>query len=219
MPRFTLVIGNKNYSSWSLRAWLVLKAAQVEFDEVVIPLDQPQTNEQILRHSPSGKVPALIEGDLTIWDSLAIAEYLAESFPAARLWPSDVRARAVARSVSAEMHSGFAALRQNMPMNARASFPGRGLAPGVQEDINRIAAIWRDCSVRFGEAAGGHFLFGSFTVADAMFAPVVSRFRTYQVALDSDAQRYVDAVWNLPALQQWVEGARREPWMNEKYEF
>jgi glutathione S-transferase len=217
MARFTIVLGNKNYSSWSMRPWLALKAVGEAFDEVVVPLDQPQTREQILRHSPSGRLPALIDGALTVWDSLAIAEYLAEQFPKAKLWPENREARAVARAAAAEMHSGFTALRQNMPMNVRSSFPGRGRAPGVQEDVNRLTALWRDCRKRFGE--DGDLLFGHFTVADAMFAPVVSRFRTYQVALEEDAQRYCDAVWALPQMVEWVEAARHEPMIIEKYEF
>src|SRR6185437_9245911 len=217
MADFTIYIGNKNYSSWSLRPWLALKRTGVAFEEILIPLSEAATRANILRHSPTGKVPALKHGELTVWDSLAICEYLAEIMPAARLWPADATARAVARSVSAEMHSGFAALRGHLPMNMRSSFPNRGVTPEVQADINRIAALWRDCRKRFG--AGGEFLFGEFTAADAMYAPVVSRFRTYRVELDEVAQAYADAVWALPALQEWATAAGNEPMIIESAEF
>ena len=194
MTDLTIYLGNKNYSSWSLRPWLVLK------------------------HSPSGKVPALKHGAATVWDSLAICEYLAESFPTFRLWPSDHEARAIARAVSAEMHSGFAALRAHLPMNVRSSFPNRGVTPEVQAEINRVTAIWRDCRKRFG-AAPGEFLFGHFTIADAMYAPVATRFRTYKTALDREAQSYCEAIMGLPAMQEWVAAARNEPMVVEAYEF
>jgi glutathione S-transferase len=217
MAEITIYLGNKNYSSWSLRPWLALKRTGVAFDEVVIPLDEAATRGTILRHSPSGRVPALKHNELTVWDSLAICEYLAESFPEAALWPLDKAARAVARAVSAEMHSGFAALRGHLPMNVRSSFPNRGLTPEVQADVNRIAAIWRDCRKRF--APTGDFLFGEFTAADAMYAPVVSRFRTYRVELEEVSQAYVDAVWALPAMQEWSAAAKNEPMIIESAEF
>jgi glutathione S-transferase len=217
MADITIYLGNKNYSSWSLRPWLALKHTGAVFDEVVIPLREAATRGTILRHSPSGRVPALKHGTLTVWESLAICEYLAETFPEAGLWPQDRAARAVARAVSSEMHAGFAALRGHLPMNMRSSFPGRGVTPEVQADINRITAIWRDCRKRFGE--GGPFLFGSFTVADAMYAPVVSRFRTYKVELEEVAQAYADAVWGLPALQEWLTAATNEPMIIEESEF
>jgi glutathione S-transferase len=212
----TLVIGNKNYSSWSLRPWLALKKTGAAFEEIVVPLDRPESRAEIFKHSPSGFVPTLKDDELTIWDSLAICEYLAEKFPDAGLWPQDPSARAIARSVSAEMHSGFSALRNNMPMNVRGNAPGKGRAPGVQDDVNRISAIWRDCRTRFGTS--GPYLFGSFTIADAMYGPVVSRFVTYQVELDADAKAYVNTMWADPAMAAWVEGARREPWVIEKSE-
>jgi glutathione S-transferase len=217
MADIKIYLGNKNYSSWSLRPWLALKQTGAEFDEELIPLSEANTRSTILRYSPSGRVPALIHNGLTVWDSLAICEYLAESFPAAQLWPADAAARAVARAVSAEMHSGFAALRNHLPMNMRSSFPNRGVTPEVQADINRITAIWRDCRKRFGE--GGPFLFGGFTNADAMYAPVVSRFRTYRVELEDEAQAYADAVWALPALQEWLTAAKNEPMIIESAEF
>jgi glutathione S-transferase len=213
---FTLVVGNKNYSSWSMRPWLVLKKSGAAFEEIVIPLDRPETRAEIFKHSPSGFVPTLKDDELTIWESLAICEYLAGKFPDANLWPKDPSARAIARSVSNEMHSGFSALRTNMPMNVRGNLPGKGRAPGVQEDINRISAIWRDCRTRFGQ--NGPYLFGAFSIADAMYAPVASRFVTYQVDLDADAKAYVNTLWSDPAMAAWVEGARREPWVIEKSE-
>jgi glutathione S-transferase len=216
MPDFKLILGNKNYSSWSLRPYLALSHVGVPFDEVVIPLRHADTAERIAAHSPSGRVPVLVHGDLTVWDSLAICEYLADVFPEAKLWPADRAARATARSVSAEMHSGFAALRTDLPMNIRAERPRRELFAEVQADIARIRKIWRDCRARFG--AGGRFLFGTFGVADAMFAPVVTRFRTYGINLDGGEAAYADAVWHLPALQRWAEAGQKEPWAIAQYE-
>jgi glutathione S-transferase len=219
MADATLIIGNKNYSSWSLRPWLACKRSGLEFDEVLVPLSEPSTKAEILRWTPSGRVPGLKHGDLTIWDSLAIGEYVAELKPEARLWPADRAARAVARAVSAEMHSGFAALREAMPMNIRSSFPGRGITPAVQEDINRITAMWRDCRKRFGQGTGDDLLFGHFTIADAMYAPVVTRFATYAVELDDDARAYMAAVMALPEMIEWVDAARREPMIIPNAEF
>lgn len=209
MTQLTLIIGNKNYSSWSLRPWLALKQAGIEFSEVRVPLDTPTTRQELLRYSPSARVPVLRHDTLTIWESLAICEYLAERFPNARLWPKDSSARALARSISSEMHAGFQNLRQHMPMNCRARLPGKGREPGVQEDIDRISAIWRDCCQNC--EADGDLLFGHFTVADAMFAPVVSRFITYDVKLDATAAAYANAVWSLPAMQEWLAAASAEP--------
>ena len=216
MSDMTLVIANRNYSSWSLRAWLALEATGEPFEEVLMPLGRPETHAEILRWSPTGRVPALRHGEITVWDSLAISEYLAERFPGAGLWPTDPAARALARSVSAEMHSGFSALRSNMPMNLRASRPGVGRAPGVDEDIARIAAIWETC--RRDHGGSGDLLFGGFTIADAAFAPVVGRFRTYGVSPGGMAEAYMDAVWALPAMQTWFEAARAETWSIPKYE-
>lgn len=205
-----LVIGNKNFSSWSLRPWLLLKQAGLPFREIPVRLRQADTKAQILAHSPSGKVPALIDGDLTVWDSLAICEYLAEkaSLNHVDLWPADPKARAEARSVSAEMHSGFAALRQYMSMEVAASRPGEGQTPEVLADIARIAALWTSCRERF--AAAGPFLFGDFSVADAMYAPVAFRFHTYGVELPPLAAAYRDTLLALPAMQEWAAGARAE---------
>jgi glutathione S-transferase len=204
----TLVVGTKNYSSWSLRPYLALAHTGQPFQEVVIQLGEPDSTEKILQHSPSARVPLLKHGELSIWDSLAICEYLAETFPEARLWPEDRAARAVARSVTAEMHSGFMALRNHMSMNIRARKPGQGRAPGVAEDIARIQAIWKDCRSRFGQ--GGPFLFGRFSIADAFYAPVVTRFVTYDVELDPLSEAYRDAVLALPALQKWTEAGKLE---------
>ena len=207
MTQLTLVIGNKNYSSWSLRPWLAMKQAGLEFAEIRIALDTPTTYQEIRRYSPSGRVPVLLDGNLTIWESLAICEYIAEHF-ASHLWPQDRAAKAMARSISAEIHTGFQALRENMPMDCRAQLCLLGMNPRLQADINRITAIWQECRNTFGSK--GDFLFGDFTIADAMFAPVVSRFVTYDVKLDGEAQGYVQAIWALPAMQEWVEAASKE---------
>ena len=218
MAGLTIYLGNKNYSSWSLRAWLVLKQTTVAFDEVVIPLYQPGSRETVLKYSPSGRVPALHQGDVIVWESLAIAEYLAESFPNFELWPRDPGERALARAISAEMHAGFAALRGQLPMNVRSSFPGREITPEAQADINRVMAIWRDCRTRFGEKRGP-FLFGNFGIPDAMFAPVVTRFRTYKIDLERDAEEYCDTIMGMPAMQEWVAAAKNEPMIVEAFEF
>jgi glutathione S-transferase len=202
----SLVIGNKNYSSWSLRPWLALKVLGVEFQELRIPLGQPGSKQAILTHSPSGRLPCLVDGEIRVWDSLAILEYTAEQHP--QLWPEARAARAHARAVSAEMHSSFAPLRQNMPMDARSRHPGKGRTPEVLADIARIQQIWEECRARFG--AGGPFLFGRFSGADAMYAPVVLRFATYEVELSAVNRAYTEAVRALPALAQWVRDAERE---------
>ncbi len=216
MAEFTIYIGNRNYSSWSMRGWLMAKLAGIAFEEVLIPLYEPESRPELLRRSPSGKVPALRHGDLTIWESLAIGEYLAELFPAAKLWPEDRAARAVARAVSQEMHAGFLPLRRHFPMNMRASVR-REATPEAQVDIERITALWRDCRRRFGQ--GGDFLFGHLGIADAMFAPVVSRFRTFQVKLDAEAEAYTAAVTAWPAYQEWLAGARAETMVIPQWEF
>ncbi|MSO77114.1 MAG: glutathione S-transferase family protein [Alphaproteobacteria bacterium] len=216
MPALTLVIGNKNYSSWSLRGWLALARTGLGFEEIVVPLDTPKTKAAIWNHSPSGKVPLLRHGDVTVWESLAVGEYLAEIAPGARLWPEGQAARAHARAVAAEMHAGFMNLRGQCPMNIRASKPGRPLSPETAADIERIAAIWRDCRARFGR--GGDMLYGHFTIADAMYAPVVSRFRTYGITLDGESQTYAAAVWALPEMRRWAAAAAAEPWAIERYD-
>ena len=207
MP-LTLVIGNKNYSSWSLRPWLALKTAGIPFDEIRIPLYQAGSKDKILVHSPSGKVPCLLDGKLAIWDSLAICEYVAETHPKANLWPVDPEARAVARSISAEMHSGFMALRGKLSMDIRLHATNTRYGPDVHRDIERITTIWRDCRFRYG--AGGPFLFGAFSIADAMYAPVVTRFVSYGIHVDSFSEHYMQAVLALPAMQDWIHDALHE---------
>ena len=209
-----LVIGNKNYSSWSLRPWLAARHAGIEFDEIRIPLYTPDAAAQIQQYSPSGKVPVWREGEFAVWDSLAICEYLAERSPA--LWPADAAARAVARSVSAEMHSGFIALRTSMTMNARARGRRVAVTPEIAAEIDRIAAIWTDCRDRFG--AGGPWLFGAFSIADAMFGPVVLRFVPYGVSRPGVVDDYV-ATWMAdPHLQAWITAAEQESEVLEQFE-
>ena len=195
-----LAIGNKNYSSWSLRPWLAMKVMGIPFREERIPLYGEGAKGEILKHSPAGKVPVLVDGELRVWDSLAILEYLAERHPG--VWPADAAARARARSISAEMHSGFASLRHHMSMNIRRRHPGKGRTPEVLAEIARIVEIWSECR--------GPFLFGPFCAADAMYAPVVLRFRTYDVELPPAGRAYADAVLALPALQEWIADAERE---------
>jgi glutathione S-transferase len=195
-----LVVGNKNYSSWSLRPWLAMKVLGIPFREQRVPLYGAGGKEELLRHSPAGKVPVLVDGGLAVWDSLAILETLAERNPG--LWPADAAQRARARSISAEMHSGFANLRNHMSMNVRRRFPGQGRTPEVLAEIRRIVEIWSACR--------GPFLFGAFCAADAMYAPVVLRFRTYEVELPPVCRAYADAVLALPALQEWMRDAERE---------
>jgi glutathione S-transferase len=208
MAALTLVIGNKNYSSWSLRAWLLAKHVGVVFDEIVIALDSPDTREQIEQHSPSGRVPLLRDGELCVWDSLAICEYLAEL--TGRGWPQARAARAVARAVCAEMHSGFSTLRSLWPMNARARNRRTVVTAALEADLERIDEIWNDCRVRFG--GGGPWLFGEYSVADAMYAPVVLRFNTYGARISQTARWYMASVLEDGALQEWLQAAKLEPW-------
>jgi glutathione S-transferase len=203
----TLVIGNKNYSSWSMRPWVAMTAFGIPFTEVRVLLDQPDTAARIADFSAAGRVPVLIAGEMTIWDSLAICEYLAEQFPEKHLWPQDVAARAMARSVSAEMHSGFSGLRTAMSMNIRMHLPGRGRTAAAQGDIGRISEIWEECLSRFGHH---QYLFGEFSIADAFFAPVVMRFKTYGVALAPALQAYCDRMQAHPAVARWVAEALAE---------
>jgi glutathione S-transferase len=207
----TLVFGNKNYSSWSFRPWIALRVAGIPFEEVVIPLYEPGSKEQILKYSPAGKVPVLIDGDIRVWESLAILDYLAERFPQARLWPADAAARAQARAIAAEMHAGFAPLRRHCPMNMWRPVRTRELPPEVAADVRRIDAIFTECRERFGQ--GGAFLFGGFGAADAMYAPVVSRLHTYGIAVGAVAQTYMQAMMALPAWAEWRAAALREPWV------
>lgn len=207
MPNLVLVIGTKAWSSWSLRPWLALKQSGLAFEEVLIPLRQPDSKEKIQAHSPSGKVPVLKDGDLRVWDSLAICEYVAELACAVPLWPENKGARAVARSVSAEMHAGFPALRQHLSMDVTQSLALPDLPAEATADVTRVQAIWNDCRSRYG--AGGPFLFGRFSVADAMYAPVATRFVTFGVPLDPVSQAYVDALYALPAMQEWIAAAKK----------
>lgn len=213
MSDITIVLGNKRYSSWSLRPWLALKHTGAAFDEVVIPLYRDGSKEQILRHSPAGKVPILKQDGVTVWESLAICEYLADRFPAAGLWPADPALCALARSISTEMHGGFAALRQNLPMDLSRQGGDPARIAAAQADIDRVAQIWRDCRAAHG--AGGPFLFGRFTNADAMYAPVVCRFRSHGVTLDPVCAAYADTVMDLPAMGEWRAAAAEEPWTLE----
>jgi glutathione S-transferase len=213
MADIALVIGDKAYSSWSLRPWLALKQMRLPFEEIRIGLRRPETHAEILRHSPSGKVPLLKHKGVEIWESLAILEFLAETYPAARLWPEAPAARARARAISSEMHAGFTPLRQHMSMDVTRSLPSPvledgGMANGVAADIARIEEIWGDCRARFGN--GGPFLFGQFTAADAMYAPVATRFLTYGVALGAASAAYRDAILSLPALKEWIAAAKIE---------
>jgi len=211
MAPFTLVIGNKNYSSWSLRPWLLLKHLGVAFEEILVPLDRPSTREDLEKYSPSARVPVLRHGDLTVWDSLAICEYLAEL--TGRGWPAAPAARAVARAVSAEMHSGFTTLRSLWPMNARARNRRTAMTAALEADVERVDQIWNDCRARFG--AAGPWLFGEYSIADAMFAPVVLRFNTYGAAAVSPTVRwYMASVLEDPPLQEWLQAAKRESWTN-----
>jgi glutathione S-transferase len=208
MPRLQLVIGNKNYSSWSMRPWVLLRQAQIPFEEVQLEFDNDVHVIGIEKYSKARKVPVLMVDGEAVWDSLAIAETVAELFPEKQLWPEDARARRLARSACAEMHSGFQALRDKMPMNIKGSHAGKGLTPESQRDIDRIVALWRECRERFG--AGGALLLGKFSIADAFFAPVVMRFRTYAVDVPRLAKDYCAAVEALPAVREWIEAARKE---------
>jgi glutathione S-transferase len=207
----TLIIGNKNYSSWSMRPWIAMKVAGIEFDEVVISLDAADFKARLLKVSGTGKVPTLVDDGVHVWESLAILEYLAEKFPAARLWPADTAARAHARVISSEMHAGFVPLRRACPMNMWRPVKRRALDDDVRVNVARIDAIWTDCRARFG--AGGPFLFGAFGAADAMYAPVVARLHTYDAEVGAVARAYMAAVMALPAWAEWRSAALKEPWV------
>ena len=208
MPDLTLVIGNKNYSSWSMRPWVLMTQLGIEFDEVVLKFHSSEWDAKIERWSPSRLVPVLWRGEQSVWDTLAIMETLAEWFPEKGVWPRDGVARAFARSAAAEMHSGFRDLRAHMPMNIRASHPGKGGRPEVMANVQRIERLWGEARQRFG--AGGDFLFGAFCAADAMYAPVVMRFQTYAVPLVPEASRYCEAMRAAKGLALWIEGALEE---------
>ncbi|MCW4454117.1 glutathione S-transferase [Flavobacterium sp. MXW15] len=208
MSRPVLVIGNKNYSSWSLRPWLLLRHFGVAFDEVRLALDTPGFAAEVQRHSPTGKVPALRDGDLTLWDSLAICEYANERWLEGRGWPADLRQRALARAAAAEMHSGFVALRTQLPMSSRRQPDGYRWDAAAQRDIDRVLALWRE--LRREHGAGGDFLFGGFGIVDAMFAPVAIRFEGYGVSVDEVPAAYMQALSALPALREWRQAAAQE---------
>lgn len=212
-----LVIGNKNYSSWSMRPWLALRANNIAFEEIFIPLYTDDTDKaRILGFTGSGKVPALIDGDVTIWDLLSIIEYVAERFPDAGLWPEDRARRAHARSISAEMHSGFVALRNECGMNLHRPVRAIPLSADARANVARIQQIWAECHERYGKR--GAFLFGAFGAADAMFAPVVHRFRTFAIEVAPEARHYMDAMMSLPAFQEWTRGGLAETLIIEKFE-
>lgn len=217
MTELTLVIGNKNYSSWSLRPWLAMKQNGLQFKEIRIPLYAPESKQKLQQYTPSGKIPVLLHDSQTIWESLAILEYLTEEFSDLHWYPEDKTAKTIARSISAEMHGGFHKLRENMPMNCRAKYPGKGMALGVQKDIDRITEIWQECRQKFGDR--GDMLFGKFTIADAMYAPVVMRFITYGVEVDKVCSDYMEAVLALPAMQEWVKAGEEEEEVIKENEF
>src|SRR5687768_8948764 len=209
MPQ--LVIGNKLYSSWSLRPWLLLKQFGIAFDEVLIPLDQPDTKARIREHSPAGKVPILIEGDIAVWESIAIMDHVGETYEDAEVWARDPHARAMARSVAAGMHAGFTGLRSACPMNLGKKFAERDRGEKVARDVARVTEIFREARGRFG--SGGPFLFGDFSAADAMYAPVVTRLDTYSIPVDPVSRDYMHAILSLPVYREWLEAALKEPWV------
>jgi glutathione S-transferase len=214
MSDLTLVIGNKNYSSWSLRPWILMKRLGLEFREVLVPLYTPGSKDEIDKYGPSGRLPVLRQGSLCVWDSLAICEYIAELTQ--RGWPAQREARAVARSVCAEMHSGFTNLRTEWPMNARARNRRTPMTPSLEADIDRVEEIWNDCRRRFG--SGGPWLFGEYSIADAMYAPVVLRFNTYGAQISETARWYMAAALEDGPLQEWLSAAKSEPWTIESSE-
>jgi glutathione S-transferase len=213
-----LIIGNKLYSSWSLRPWLVMKAFKIPFEEIVLPLRTQEFSEKIGLYSPTGKVPVLIDGDVTVWDSLAIIDYLNDSFPECGIWPKDIHAVGFARSMAAEMHAGFTSLRKECPMNLGKRYAPQELSEATQADVARIAALWREARERFGKS--GPFLMGRFSAADAMFAPVATRFLTYSITLGCEtAKAYGETLLNFAPFRDWREAALHEPWTNPTSEF
>lgn len=210
-----LLIGNKCYSSWSLRAWLLMRATGIAFEETMVLLDEPGFKETVFTEAPGsgGTVPTLVDGEVAVWETLAIAEYLHEKHPEAGIWPREQAARAHARAVSSEMHAGFTALRGACPMNLGKRFAQRDRGPAVARDVERITAIWREARERFGRSGSGPFLYGSFSAADAMFAPVVTRLDTYGFTVDAVSQSYIRAILSLPAYRQWLAAALSESWV------
>lgn len=210
MGKFILVIGNKNYSSWSLRPWVVMKHFKIPFDEIVVPLFKPGSKEELLKHSSAGKVPILKHGSFTVWESIAICEYLADIFVEKNLWPKDPKKRAIARAVSAEMHAGFIDLRKNCPMNIKALRDPKERTPEMERDVKRILSMWTE--LREQNKKDGEFLFGDFSIADAMYAPVVFRFQSYGIETSGNAKKYCESMLNLPAIKEWVDAALKEIW-------
>jgi glutathione S-transferase len=204
-----LLVGNRNYSTWSLRPWLVLRHFALPFEDEVLMLSGPRWRETLAERSPTGKVPVLIDGDLALPETLAIIEYLADAFPEKPIWPADRRDRALARAAASEMHAGFSQLRTHAPMNLRASHPGKVDLDSVRKDLHRVEQLWGDLLGR----SGGPFLFGEFTAADAMFAPLATRLRTYDLPASDTAAKYVEAIYALPAFQEWRALALKEPWI------
>ena len=213
---WTLYIGNKAYSSWSLRPWILLRQFEIDFDETVIPLYEATSCLEIQQHSPTGKVPALVASDVVVWDSLAIIEYVADCFPNKGIWPSEPAARAMARALSAEMHAGFADLRRTCPTNFRRKPKPLALNDEARRDVDRIEAAWAAARRQWGQS--GPFLFGGFSGADAMFAPVVNRLHAYAVEVTPETRTYMDAIMALPEWQAWIAGAEAEPWTIERWE-
>jgi glutathione S-transferase len=208
-----LIIGNKNYSSWSMRPWIAMKVADVPFEETVMSLDASNFKQVVSPVSGTGKVPVLIDGDVSVWESLAILEYLAERVPDAALWPADSATRAVARAIANEMHAGFLPLRRHLPMNMRRPVIKRELTPEAAANVRRIEAMWADCRARYGGKSGDAFLFGRFGAVDAMYAPVVSRLHTYGINVSVTTKTYMDAVMALPAWHEWHAAALKETWV------
>jgi glutathione S-transferase len=213
---FTLIIANKAYSSWSFRSWILMRHLDIPFDEITVPLEQDSTQAEILSYSPAAKVPCLRHGDIVVWDSLAIIEYIAETHPERAIWPKAVAARAQARALAAEMHSGFAALRAHLPMNMRRPVRERPLTQEAAADLARLEQAFAQARKSFG--AGGAFLFGDFSAADAMFAPIVNRLHVYDAPVTRQTHAYMDAMMTLPAWRDWTAGAFAEDWTIEKYD-
>jgi glutathione S-transferase len=211
-----LIVANKAYSSWSLRPWILLAQLKIPFEEVVIAMDRPETRETMLKYAPTGKCPSLQDGKIVVWESLAIVEYLAEAYPEKAVWPKGKAARAHARALASEMHAGFVALRQACPTNFRRPVKAVALSDEVRADVARIEAAWSHARATFGR--GGPFLFGRFSAADAMFAPVVNRFHTYDLRVSKPTQDYMEAIMALPAWKAWIAGAHAEPWRIARYE-
>ena len=217
MSGYSLVLGNKNYSSWSLRPWLVMKHIGLDFEEIMVPLFQGNFKEELFKHSASGKVPVLKTGDFEIWDSLAICEFLNDTYPDAKLWPEGSQAKAMARAVSCEMHSGFFTIRNDISMNMRRDIQGFVPSDACQVEIDRVQEIWTTCRTEFG--AEGPFLFGRFSIADAMFAPIVSRFTSYNIPMEGVVKDYAETVLDLPMMQEWTEAAKKEEWVIDRAEY